>query len=86
MVLSLQLLKLVSTPSADTHLLYCHIIRKLLYLAIMYQPNIYYAMHYLSHFINRFSTKHYQVAKWVLHYLNGTVDLVICYNQHHFNV
>lgn len=60
MVLSLQLPKLVSTPSTDTKLLYHRVIRKLLYLAITCQPNIYYITHYLSHFVNGFSSKHYQ--------------------------
>jgi hypothetical protein len=60
MVLSLQLLKLMSTPSADANLLYCHVVGKLLYLAIACQLDIYYTTHYLSHFINGFSSEHYQ--------------------------
>jgi hypothetical protein len=63
MVLRLQLPKLLSTPSADTNLLYHCVVGKLLYLAIACRPDIYYATHYLSHFINRFLSEHYQVAK-----------------------
>jgi len=31
--------------------------------AIVCQPDIYYATHYFSHFVNRFLSEHYQAAK-----------------------
>ena len=80
MVPSLKLEKLTVTTEADHVLPYCQAVGKLLYLAISCQPDIYYTVHYLSLFINGWSTKHWQAVKQVLRYLKGTANLALCYN------
>jgi hypothetical protein len=85
MIINLKLKKLTATAKDDYTLPYHQAIGKLLYLTISCQPDIYYTVHYLSLFINRWSSKHWQAVKQVLHYLKGTINLALCYNQRYIN-
>ncbi len=81
MNIRLSLPKLLTTPAEDQHLLYHSAIRKLSYLAQNSHPHILYTIHYLSHFSNSYSQVHWKAIKHVLHYLQGTHTLTICYNH-----
>jgi hypothetical protein len=80
MVPSLKLEKLTVTAEADRALPYHQAVGKLLYLAISCRPDIYYTVHYLSLFVNGWSTEHWQAIKRVLRYLKGTANLALCYD------
>jgi hypothetical protein len=70
-------------PNKDQHLPYWSIVGRLSYTVHSTQPNIAYTINSLSH---QYSHKHWTATKHVLHYLHGMTSLVICFNQHHFNL
>lgn len=85
MVASLSLPCLKKTPPKATDLPYHSTTGRLLYLARVTCPNMLFAVHYLTHFINGYNVQHWQAVKHILHYLHGTCNLAILYNCHHYS-
>jgi hypothetical protein len=65
----------------NNHIPYQQIIGKLLYIAIVSQPDITFAVGYLSQFISCYNNTHWTATKRILHYLKGTHNLAINYNH-----
>jgi hypothetical protein len=64
---------------------YCQAISMLSYLAHTLQPDILYAITQVSQFINSFTQEHVIAMKHIMHYLAGTHNFAICYNQAQFD-
>src|SRR5258708_16304498 len=62
------------TPEVDQRL-YQSMLRSLMYVAIGTQPDIMFAIHYLSQFLVAPSSEHITALKHIYWYLNGTQDL-----------
>src|SRR5260370_30932481 len=73
MAINIKLPKL-ETPEVDQHL-YQLMLSSLMYVAIGTQPDIMFAMHYLSQFSVAPSSEHIMALKRIYWYLNGTWDL-----------
>lgn len=58
---------------------YRELIGSLIFLATTARPDITFAVSYLSRFMSRFNEEHWNAAKYILRYLNGTIDLGITY-------
>jgi hypothetical protein len=66
---------------ASSQLPYCAIVRKCMYLSNCTCPNISFAVHKLVKFISNYGSKHYEAAKHLLHYLQGTRGCGIVYGD-----
>jgi hypothetical protein len=51
---------------------YCTIVGKCMYLSNCTQPDISFAVHELAKYMSNYSTKHFDAAKHLLWYLQGT--------------
>jgi hypothetical protein len=65
-------LKLEKAETPDNNLPYQNPIGALIYLSVATRPDIPYATSYLSQFNHCFSTTHWNAAKRILRYLQGT--------------
>ncbi len=81
MVAGLSLPRLEKTPSEAADLPYRNAVGRLLYLARVGRPDMLYAVHYLTHFVNGYDAQHWQAVKHVLRYLRGTYNLAIVYDR-----
>lgn len=76
-----QLPVLEKTPSDCTRLPFRALVGSLSYLAHATRPDIVYAVNYLSRFNKSYGRPHWEAAKRVLRYLQGTKDYAICYER-----
>lgn len=60
---------------------YQSLIGAMMYLAVSTRPDVAYAVNFLSQFNSNYGTKHWQAAKRVLRYLNGTADYGLLYRK-----
>lgn len=72
-------LQLIGSKPPNTNYEFQEIIGSLLFLARCTRPDITYAVHYLSRFFASYDTVHWQAAKKILQYLQGTKELGILY-------
>jgi hypothetical protein len=66
---------------ASSQLLYCTIVGKCMYLSNCTHPDILFAVHDLAKFMSNYGPKHYEAAKHLLHYLQGTQSCGIIYSD-----
>ena len=59
---------------------YCKLVGKLLYLAVATRPDIAYVVGVLCRFVKNPGEAHWNVAKRILRYLRGTVDMSLVYS------
>jgi hypothetical protein len=78
-------LQLQRMHPADTEYEFQELIGSLLFLARCTRPDITYAVHYLSRFFSAYSKQHWDEAKKILQYLQGTKDLGILYKKQNCN-
>src|SRR5260221_9865084 len=83
MAANLKLLKMES-PTVDK-CMYQSMLGSLMYTAIGTQPDIMFAIHYLSQHSIALGEKHLNVMKHVYHYLNRTLDLGLLFYGNQFN-
>src|SRR5258706_10951710 len=83
MAANLKLPKMES-PTVDK-CMYQSMLGSLMYTAIGTQPDIMFAIHYLSQHSIALGEKHLNVMKHVYHYLNGTLDLGLLFYGNQFN-
>jgi hypothetical protein len=81
MEFNLQLKTLSSTPAKCQDLPYQSVIGALLYITCVMRWDITYNVLYLCQFINRYDETHWQAAKHLLQYLQGTRDYTILYSR-----
>ena len=70
---------IVTVPAID-QCLYQSMLGSLMYAAIRTQPNIMFAIHYLSQHSIALGEEHLMAMKCVYRYLNGTPDLGLTYH------
>jgi hypothetical protein len=74
-------------PSSDTErqnmscLPYCAVVGKCMYLSTCMQPDISYAVRELARFMSNYGEKHFEAAKHLLHYLQGTRSRGLVYGN-----
>ncbi len=79
MTAGLSLCKLESMSRAHLSLPYCQAVGSLMYIAQATQPNISFAIAYLSKFVSGYNESHWVVVKHVIRYLKATRTLSIVY-------
>lgn len=70
-----------ATTTEEEHLPYQNLIGSLMFLAVATRPDIAYTVSYLSQFNNSYSREHWNAAKRVLRYLQGTKNVGLVFKK-----
>jgi len=60
---------------------YASVVGNLMYVMICTRPDIAYAVGVVSRYMSNPAQEHWRVVKWIMRYLKGSSDLVLCYGR-----
>jgi len=58
---------------------YASVLSSLMYAMVCTRPDITHVVGIVSHFLSNLGRKHWNVVKWILRYLHGTINMKLCF-------
>jgi len=65
-----------------SHVPYSSAVRSLMYAMICTRPDLAYALSIVSRYMRNLGKDHWKAMKWILHYVNGSLDRCLVFDKH----